>query len=67
MTEAKAQYAVRDEYGLDEWSCGCPRFFSSVEELLDWGNLEPEDTIVRRYVTETPWEVVSVALSPGGQ
>lgn len=55
--EPVAEYAVRDEDGdLWEWSCGCPRTFASVEELLAYCEISTEDTIVRRTVTATPWE-----------
>lgn len=64
--EPVAEYAVRDEYGdLVEWSCGHPKTFGSVEELLAYCEIDAGDEIVRRMVTKTPWESVSPVLGSG--
>lgn len=64
MTERELmfEFAVRDEYGdLMEWSCGCPRLFSTEKSAEIYADFAAEfadndRTVVRRYVTE--WELV---------
>lgn len=55
---SEMEYAVRDEYGdLMEWSCGCPRVFSTAKQAEIYAAFAHEEHFVVRRVA-TDWEPV---------